>query len=44
MCTVGVRKLTPVEEARREVNDLEDNDDASLITVGAKEALGTEKS
>jgi hypothetical protein len=39
-----MRKLTPTEEARREVADLEDDDDAALVTVGVEEALGIEKS
>jgi hypothetical protein len=38
-----VQKFTPTEEARREVADLEDDEDAALVAVGAKQALRTEK-
>jgi hypothetical protein len=41
-CAAGARKLTPSEEGRIEVADLEDDDGAAL--VGAEDALGTERS
>jgi hypothetical protein len=43
-CTAGVQKLTLAEEARHEVADLEDDDNAALVVVGAEEALGSAKS
>jgi hypothetical protein len=44
MFTTYVRKLTPAEEARREVANLEDDAEEALGTVDAEEALGAEKS